>query len=63
MIVGDPLTFDLRDQKAFGEDSIVFKIVGQSGNALHARWQSDANRFQVAAALERLATALRRTEI
>ena len=63
MIVTKDLSYDLREQDAFGQDCVVFEIAGQSGNSLHARWERDANRFQVAAALERLALALRRTEI
>lgn len=63
MIVTVDLSVDLREQYAFGEDCVVFEITGQSGSSLHARWERDANRFQVAAALERLALALRRTEI
>lgn len=63
MIVTKDLSYDLREQDALGEDCIVFEIAGPSGNSLHARWERDANRFQVAAALERLALALRRTEI
>lgn len=63
MIVTKDLSVDLREQDAFGQDCVVFEIAGQSGNSVHARWERDANRFQVAAALERLATALRRTEI
>ena len=63
MIVTKDLSVDLREQDAFGQDCVVFEVAGQSGNSVHARWERDANRFQVAAALERLATALRRTEI
>jgi hypothetical protein len=63
VIVTKDLSVDLREQDAFGQDCVVFEIAGQSGNSVHARWERDANRFQVAAALERLATALRRTEI
>ena len=63
MIVTPDLSFDLREQDVFKQDCVVFEIAGQAGNSLRARWARDANRFQVAAALERLATALRRTEI
>ena len=63
MIVTRDLSVDLREQDAFGQDCVVLEIAGQSGNSLHGRWERNANRFQVAAALERLATALRRTEI
>lgn len=63
MIVTKDLSVDLREQDAFGQDCVVFEIAGRSGNSVHARWETGANRFQVAAALERLATALRRTEI
>lgn len=63
MIVTRDLSIDLREQDAFGQDCVVLEVLGQSGNSVHARWERDANRFQVAAALERLATALRRTEI
>ena len=63
MIITKDLSVDLREQDAFGQDCVVLEIAGRSGNSLHARWERDANRFQVAAALERLATALRRTEI
>lgn len=63
MIVTPSLSCDLREQDVFGQDCVVFEIAGQSGNSLYARWEREANRFQVAAALERLAAALRRTEI
>ena len=63
MIVTPDLSVDIREQDAFGQDCVVFEIAGPSGRSLHARWERDANRFQVAAALERLAAALRRTEI
>lgn len=63
MIVTDDLSYDLREQNTFGADCVVFEVVGPSGSSLHTRWEQEANRFQVAVALERLATALRRTEI
>lgn len=63
MIITKDLSVDLREQDAFGQDCVVLEIAGRSGNSVHARWETGANRFQVAAALERLATALRRAEI
>lgn len=63
MIVTEELSYDLREQKVFGQDWIVFEIAGQHGDVVHVKWEADANRFNVAAALERLATALRRAEI
>ena len=50
MIFGDPLTFELTPQEI--DDRIAA-----------CKWEADANPYQVVAALERLATALRRTEI
>lgn len=63
MIITKDLSVDLREQDAFGQDCVVLEIAGRSGNSLHTRWERGANRFQVAAALERLAVALLRTEI
>lgn len=50
MILGDPLTFELTPQEI--DDRIAA-----------CKWEADANPYQVDATLERLATALRRTEI
>lgn len=63
MIVTAELTYDLREQEIFGQECVVFEIAGPNGNLVHCKWEAGTNRFQVAAALERLATALRRTEI
>ena len=63
MIHGDPISVDLHTQDVAGLPCVVLEMIQINGNSLRARWERDANRFQVAAALERLATALRRTEI
>lgn len=63
MIVTKELSYDLRRQEIAGQDCVVFEIAGKNGNLVHGKWEAEVNRFQLAAALERLATALRRTEI
>lgn len=63
MIVTDELSYDLREQEIAGQEYVVFEIAGLNGNLVHVKWEADANRFQLAAALERLAIALWRTEI
>lgn len=63
MIVTEELSYDLREQEVTGQEFVVFEISGPNGNLVHGKWESGANRFHLAAALERLAIALRRTEI
>lgn len=45
MIVTPDLSYDLREQDAFGADCVVFEVAGPSGQSLHARWEQEANRF------------------
>lgn len=63
MIFTEALSCDLRYQSVAGQEVVVFEIAGPSGNLMHCKWEVGANRFHIAAALERLAFALRRTEI
>ncbi len=63
MIVTDELSYELREQEIAGQECVVFEIAGPNGNLVHGKWEAGANRFHLAAALERLAVALRRTEI
>lgn len=63
MILGDPLTFELTLQEIEGREHVVLEIGDLTGRIAACKWEADANPYQVAAALERLATALRRTEI
>ena len=37
----------------------VLTLTDQEGNVTHCKWEKDANRYQVAAALERLASHFR----
>lgn len=62
MIVGDPISVDLHTQDVAGVPCVVLEMI-QIGGKMSCRWEADANQYQVAAALERLTTALRRTEI
>ena len=49
MIPGDPI-------------SVVLEMI-QIGGKMSCRWEADANQYQVAAALERLAERLRQNKI
>lgn len=62
MILGDPISVDLHTQDVAGVPCVVLEMI-QIGGKISCRWEVDANQYQVAAALERLAVALRRTEI
>lgn len=59
MIVGGPLTFDLRTQNIERQEFVVFEIDDASGRVAVCKWEADANPLQVAAALERLCKKLR----
>lgn len=59
MIVGDPLTYDLRTQNFERQEFVVFEIDDAAGRVAACKWESDANPLQVAAALERLCKKLR----
>ena len=59
MIQGEELAFDLTTIRAAGTDFVCLHIVGSTAQ-VWCRWETDANRYQVAAALERLAERLRR---
>lgn len=58
MIQGEELAFDLTTIRAAGTDFACLHIVGPAAQ-VWCRWETDANRYQVAAALERLAERLR----
>lgn len=62
MIPGDLISVDLREQTVCGKPCIVLELIEQDGH-VGCRWEKDANRYQVAAALECLAAALRNPEI
>lgn len=63
MIIGDPLTFDLRTHSTGRQEFVVFEIDDERGIVVACKWEMDANPFQVAAALERMAAKLRNPEI
>lgn len=56
------LSFDLHPARLYGGEFIVLEIVAPSGKKIGCRWEKAANAYQVAAALERLARALRSEE-
>ena len=58
MIQGEELAFDLATIRAAGTDFVCLHIVGSTAQ-VWCRWDLEANRYQVAAALERLAARLR----
>ena len=58
MIQGEELAFDLESIKVAGTDFVCLHIVGPAAQ-VWCRWDLEANRYQVAAALERLAARLR----
>jgi len=58
MIQGEELAFDLTTIRAAGTDFVCLHIVGPAAQ-VWCRWDLEANRYQVAAALERLAARLR----
>lgn len=62
MIHGDPISVDLRTQDVAGLPCVVLEMI-QIGGKMSCRWEADANQYQVAAALERLAERLRKNEI
>lgn len=57
MIHGDPISVDLHTQDVAGLSCVVLEIIQQDGR-IACRWESDANQYQVAAALRRLAARL-----
>lgn len=58
MIQGEELAFDLESIKVADTDFVCLHIVGPTAQ-VWCRWETDANRYQVAAALERMAERLR----
>lgn len=62
MIHGDPISVDLHTQDVAGLPCVVLEMIQINGK-MSCRWEVDANQFQVAAALERLAERLRQNEI
>lgn len=58
MIYGEELAFDLESIKVADTDFVCLHIVGPAAQ-VWCRWETDANRYQVASALERLAERLR----
>lgn len=62
MIEGDPISVDLHVQDVAGVPCVVLEMI-QIGGKMSCRWEVDANQYQVAAALERLAERLRQNEI
>lgn len=63
MILGDPLTFDLTLQDIQGREHVVLEIGDLTGRIAACKWEADANPYQVAAALERMAAKLRNPKI
>jgi hypothetical protein len=57
VIPGDPISVDLHTQDVAGVPCIVLKLL-IDGVCIACRWETDANQYQVAAALRRLADRL-----
>jgi hypothetical protein len=60
-IRGEELEFDLKQIKLDGIDFVALHVAGKEAQ-LWCRWELEANQYQVAAALERLAARLRQDE-
>lgn len=60
-IRGEELEFDLRQIQLDGIDFVALHVTGKEAQ-LWCRWELEANQYQVAAALERLAARLRQDE-
>ena len=57
MIVGNLLCFDLRPQVIRKEDYVILEVVGAEDKAA-CKWHLSAGKYEVAAALRRLADRL-----
>ena len=60
-ISGEELEFDLKQIQLDGIDFVALRVSGKEAQ-LWCRWELEANQYQVAAALERLAARLRQDE-
>ena len=60
-IRGEELEFDLQQIQIEGAEYVALHVSGSNAQ-VWCRWELEANRYQVAAALERLAARLRSDE-